>query len=73
MPRVLVIDDDGRLTWAERVQGDDFESEHFRRCLSDRLRWAVADAEAGTRISPIPPLHQRQTPHHSQTRTLEPV
>jgi hypothetical protein len=45
MPRVLVVSDDGEMLWNERVNQSDFEGEHFRRCLADRLGWAVADAE----------------------------
>jgi hypothetical protein len=31
--------------WNESVSASDFETDHFRRCLADRLGWAVADAE----------------------------
>lgn len=60
MPRVLVIDDEGGLTWSERIRASDFETEHFRHCLTDRLRWAVSDAEACTHASLIPPLRPTQ-------------
>ena len=45
MPRVLVTDDYGTVEWDERVTVVDFETEHFRGQLSERLSWAVADAE----------------------------
>lgn len=45
MPRVLVTDDDGSVEWDERVTLIDFETEHFRDALGERLSWAVADAE----------------------------
>jgi hypothetical protein len=45
MPRVLVTDDNGTVAWDERVIAADFATEHFRRQLSDRLSWAVADAQ----------------------------
>jgi hypothetical protein len=45
MPRVLIRDDNGHVTLDERVQASDFESEHFRRCLAERLWWATEDAE----------------------------
>jgi hypothetical protein len=45
MPRVLVFDDNGAPTLTERVTAADFDAEHFRRCLCERLRWAVSDAE----------------------------
>lgn len=59
MPRVLVLDDHGGLTWCERVRSGDFEIEHFRRCLSDRLgELEVSQAVPGRCLhvepSPIP-------------------
>ncbi len=45
MPRVLVTGDDGEVFWSEGVKAADFDADHFRRCLADRLGWAVADAE----------------------------
>ena len=44
MPRVLITTDDGDVTLDERLQPHDFQSEHFRRCLADRLWWATEDA-----------------------------
>lgn len=73
MPRVLVVDDQGGLTWCERVRADDFETEHFRRCLNDRLRWAVGDAEACAHISAIPPLHADEPGSQARDRMLEPA
>ncbi|MBI5106683.1 MAG: hypothetical protein HZB46_17160 [Solirubrobacterales bacterium] len=29
----------------ERVTSTDFETDHFKACLADRLAWAVEDAE----------------------------
>lgn len=45
MPRIQVIADDGRLSLDERVCAADLSSRHFRRCLAERIGWAVADAE----------------------------
>ena len=56
MPRVLVISDDGEMVWNERVNDSDFEGEHFRRCLVDRIKWAVADAESSWRLSTVRPV-----------------
>jgi hypothetical protein len=56
MPRVLVTSDDGDMVWNERVNQSDFEGEHFRRCLVDRIGWAVADAESQWRLSTVRPL-----------------
>jgi hypothetical protein len=36
---------DGHAQLCERVGAADFEADHFRNCLSDRLAWAVGDAE----------------------------
>jgi hypothetical protein len=44
MPYVLVTGDDGTVHWRERVTPQDFDTEHFQRCLCDRLSWAVQDA-----------------------------
>ena len=59
MPRVTVTGDCGELFWDESVKAADFETEHFRRSLADRLGWAVADAE-GPAPSGVRPL--RPTP-----------
>ena len=56
MPRVFVISDDGEMVWDERVNDSDFEGEHFRRCLVDRIKWAVADAESSWRLSTVHPV-----------------
>ena len=45
MSRVLVVNENGTMTWDERVTAADFETEHFQRCLAERLGWAVADAQ----------------------------
>ncbi|GEM_PF-3143415 len=50
MPEVLVTttaakEDDGIILLRERVRSSDFETEHFRRQLAERIGWAVADAE----------------------------
>jgi len=46
MPMLQVQADDGTVIWRERVTAPDFETEHFRRCLAERVAWAVGDAEA---------------------------
>ena len=47
MPRITVIADDpsGRVLHSERVTPTDFETEHFRAQLAERVAWAVEDAE----------------------------
>ena len=61
MPRVLVTRDDGEIYWNESVKAADFDGEHFRSCLVDRLGWAVADAEgpAHTGVRPNGPTPRR--------------
>lgn len=74
MPRVLVISDDGEMVWNERVHDSDFEGEHFRRCLVDRINWAVADAESSWRLSTARPVRidpaalRRRSPARSARR-----
>jgi hypothetical protein len=53
----MVACDNGEVFWNESVKAIDFEAEHFRSCLADRLGWAVADAEgpAPTNVRPIRP------------------
>ena len=48
MPRIIV-ETEGRereVVFWEHVGEADFDAEHFRRCLADRIGWAVADAQA---------------------------
>jgi hypothetical protein len=45
MTSLLVMREDGQVFWNEGVTTRDFQGEHFRRCLTERLGWAVADAE----------------------------
>jgi hypothetical protein len=47
MPRIIVTADDsgGRVLHSERVSPSDFETEHFRAQLAERVAWAVEDAE----------------------------
>jgi hypothetical protein len=52
MPRIIVTADrptdggDRPVMFTERVSESDFESEHFRTQLVERLGWAVGDAAA---------------------------
>jgi len=48
MPRI-VVETEGQereVVFWEHVGADDFGAEHFRRCLADRIAWAVEDAQA---------------------------
>ena len=48
MPKIKVITDmpDDAVMHSERVNLEDFGSEHFRSQLVERLAWAVGDAKA---------------------------
>ena len=47
MPRIIVTADDssGHVLHSERVTPADFETEHFRAQLAERVAWAVEDAD----------------------------
>lgn len=47
MPRIIVETEgnEREVVFWERVGAEDFDAEHFRRCLADRIGWAVADAQ----------------------------
>ena len=47
MARIIVEADDSarEVVFWERVGAEDFDADHFRQCLCDRIAWAVADAE----------------------------
>jgi hypothetical protein len=44
MARIVISSDEGHVTHSERVLPSDLDSEHFRRCLIERVQWAVKDA-----------------------------
>jgi hypothetical protein len=48
VPEIKVMAGESRdsIMLSERVTVDDFESEHFRTQLVERLAWAVGDADA---------------------------
>jgi hypothetical protein len=46
MTRVRVIAADGWVALDESAGPEQLASDHYRRCLADRLAWAVADAES---------------------------
>jgi hypothetical protein len=47
MPRITITADDSsaRVLHSERVTPADFETEHFRTQLAERVAWAVEDAD----------------------------
>jgi hypothetical protein len=58
MPQIIVAADrgaafgEGAVTFRERVNVTDFESEHFAAQLVERLGWAVEDADVVERTQP---------------------
>lgn len=51
MPRIIVETEghEPEVVFWEHVGPADFEAEHFRRCLADRIAWAVTDAQQAER------------------------
>jgi hypothetical protein len=71
MTRILVAREDGCVIWNEGVNATDFETEHFRRALADRLGWAVADADANAVGPTFAAMHAFDTtPASAAPRTL---
>ncbi|HEX2086124.1 MAG TPA: hypothetical protein VHF89_10615 [Solirubrobacteraceae bacterium] len=61
--------DDGRVMLDEHVRASDFETEHFRRCLAERLWWATEDAEAAAAseaAAPDPPRDDHAARRHAR-------
>ena len=54
MPRIIVTADDSdqRVLHSERVTTADFETDHFRAQLAERVAWAVEDAASGAAAPP---------------------
>ena len=54
MPRIIVTADGptGIVMLTERINVADFESDHFRAHLVERLAWAVGDAHAAEHDQP---------------------
>lgn len=46
MARIRVIADDGWVVLDELAVPGQLDSDHYRRGLADRIRWAVEDAHA---------------------------
>ena len=48
MPRIIVETEghDREVVFWEHVGSEDFDAEHFRRCLADRIGWAVERPKA---------------------------
>jgi hypothetical protein len=61
MPRITVTADDpsGRVLHSERVTPTDFETEHFRAQLAERVAWAVDDAEDDPPTGAVDPPRQQ--------------
>jgi hypothetical protein len=48
MARIVSSSDNRHMTQFARVVASDLSSQHFRRCLIERGRWAVSDAHPQT-------------------------
>jgi hypothetical protein len=62
MTRILVMLEDGAVIWNEGVSAADFETEHFRRALADRLGWAVADADTNAAAPTLAAMQAMSSP-----------
>lgn len=73
MPQIIVTADhptdggDRPMMFTERVSVQDFESDHFRAQLVERLGWAVGDADAVNQRNE--PAEERVSAPLAQART----
>jgi hypothetical protein len=51
------------------VNAADFETEHFRRALADRLGWAVADADANVAGPTLAAMQALAAPTRAPSRS----
>ncbi len=75
MPRIIVQAEDPAqevVLW-ERVGADDFDAEHFRRCLCDRIAWAVQDAEQVQSARVLPESVDEDRERYARDRSPDPV
>ena len=83
MPQIIVAADrgaafgEGAVTFRERVNVTDFESEHFAAQLIERLGWAVEDADQEESrpedADPVEPRQDEPVEDADQRRLEEPV
>jgi hypothetical protein len=66
MPRIIVTADgsDQRVLHSERVTTADFETDHFRAQLAERVAWAVEDAASGAAAPPGQPAADSEAETH---------
>ena len=75
MPQIIVAADrgaafgEGAVTFRERVNVADFESEHFATQLVERLGWAVQDADRAEQTTE-PPDDSARRPTADQDERL---
>jgi hypothetical protein len=73
MPQIVVVtdspQDSGRVVYRERVASSCMESEHFSRQLTERLGWAVSDADA----LELDPADEAPAPAEELDEYVEPV
>lgn len=75
MPQIIVTADrgDGTVTWRERINASDFESQHFARQLVERIGWAVSDAHALEQDAERHPLTTETTETAKTAKTAHPA
>ena len=60
MPEVIVrAHGRDRVVYRERVAPHDFETDHFRRQIAERIAWAVDDAQEAERFERLDPAREQ--------------
>jgi hypothetical protein len=69
MPRIIVTTDDSdqRVLHSERVTPSDFETDHFRAQLAERVAWAVADDAVTAAAGPPAAAADSEAAKHAPT------
>lgn len=64
MPQLLVVTDlpeaGGKVVYRERIVSSDFESRHFTDQLTERVGWALRDANEATKRDEEPAGREEQ-------------
>lgn len=69
MPRIIVTADDSdqRVLHSERVTTSDFDTDHFRAQLAERVAWAVADDAVTAAAAPPAAAADSEAAKHAPT------
>jgi hypothetical protein len=67
MPHIIVTADDSdqRVLHSERVTSADFETDHFRTQLAERVAWAVEDAASAAAAPPAQVAEDSEAENHA--------